>query len=105
MVSNWLHKLLFFVISISFFISAAEMDLGECHNTFFDEHDTYIRSDLSSFTQHPVEHQTRDTYFLLHGCSDCEALRLQLQTVCGYFFDYNKHHPPKLYLQNSDLRI
>ncbi len=45
---NWLQKILFVVISLSFFISATEMDLGEAHNTFFDDYDTYVKTEQVS---------------------------------------------------------
>ncbi len=40
-----IHKILFLIISILFFLSVAEMDLGNTHNTFFDEYDTYLKED------------------------------------------------------------
>jgi hypothetical protein len=42
---RWLHKMLFVVVSLSFFISVTEMNIGEAENTFFDEYDTYVKTE------------------------------------------------------------
>ncbi|MDE3144474.1 MAG: hypothetical protein KGL19_09985 [Bacteroidota bacterium] len=41
----WLNRILLVIVSLSFFISASEIDLGAAHNTFFDEYDTYQKAD------------------------------------------------------------
>jgi hypothetical protein len=42
---NCFYKFLFVAIGFSFFISATEMDIGDSHNTFFDEYDTYVKTE------------------------------------------------------------
>ena len=44
-MTRWLYKLLLATLSFSFFLSATETDVGEIHNTFFDQFDTYTKSD------------------------------------------------------------
>lgn len=60
-----LYKILFVIISFSFFISATEMDLGECHNTFFDDYDTYVQSEQISY--HSVVSIETDYQTSLHS--------------------------------------
>ncbi len=49
------------VISFSFFISATEMDLGEAHNTFFDDYDTYVKTEQVSLDHASAMQQVHDT--------------------------------------------
>ena len=44
-MTRWFYKLLLATLSFSFFLSATETDVGEIHNTFFDQFDTYTKSD------------------------------------------------------------
>lgn len=102
----WLHKLLFVAVSFSFFISATEMDLGESHNTFFDEYDTYVKteqvsSDHLEITQAQQQELLEFTSSFFAGCLYVsEAQRYECP-------DYKKPNasPPKLYLRNSVWRI
>ena len=103
---KWLHKLLFIAISFSFFISATEMDLGECHNTFFDEYDTYVKTEQVSLDQSTVEQQTHDTYALVYYVFDYyQSLRQQEPILTYPKKDYSNTSPPKLFLRNSVWRI
>jgi hypothetical protein len=61
---RWLHKILFIVISLSFFISATEINLGECHNSLFDEYDTYVKTEDVSVEQATTFQQQQDAYAL-----------------------------------------
>ena len=61
---KWFHKILFLTISFCFFISATKIDLGETHNTFFDEYDTYVKTEHVSLDQSPATQQEHDTYIL-----------------------------------------
>lgn len=103
---KWLHNLLFVAISFSFFISATEMDLGECHNTFFDEYDTYVKTEQVSLDQSAVEQQVHDTYALIH-CAFYyyQALRQQEPSLSYQPRDFADPSPPKLFLRNSVWRI
>lgn len=103
---RWLHKLLFIAISFSFFISATEMDLGECHNTFFDEYDTYVKTEQVSLDQSAVEQQVHDTYAFIHCAFSYYQSSGQQEPVLSYQpGDYADPSPPKLFLRNSVWRI
>ncbi len=103
---KWLHKILFIAISFSFFISATEMDLGEAHNIFFDDYDTYVKTEQLSLDQASGLQQEHDTYALLYyiinhyNTSKQQSVRIQYPTA-------NYCHPqsPKLFLLNSVWRI
>ena len=103
---KWLYKILFLIITFSFFVSATEIDLGECHNTFFDDCDTYVKTEQLSL-QHTVAVQPQDdSYALLDyimGC--CTACGNKIQTAIFSQHDYYNHFPQKLFLRNSVWRI
>lgn len=103
---KWLHKILFVAISISFFISATEMDLGEVHNTFFDEYDTYVKTEQVSIDQASITQPQQDAYALLYSVFFCcKVLGLQQTVILHQPEDYYNHYPPKLFLRNSVWRI
>lgn len=102
---QWLHKLLFIAISISFFISATEMDLGECHNTFFDEYDTYVKTEQVSVDHPEAIQQQQAVYELvsfLFGCYH-PVTEARLYRRPGY--PTVSASPPKIFLRNSVWRI
>jgi hypothetical protein len=105
-MKGWLHKLLFIAISFSFFISATEMDLGECHNTFFDEYDTYVKTEQVSCDQSTVEQEVHETYAFIH-CAFYyyQSLRQQEPVLSYQPRDFADTSPPKLFLRNSVWRI
>lgn len=102
---KWLSKILLIVISLSFFISAAEMNLGTCHNTFFDEYDTYIKAEQQSIDHATSLQQEHDTYALVGYIFQYQALQEQLQAVQYSHLAYHNHYPPKIFLRNSVWRI
>lgn len=103
---TWLRKLLLIAIGISFSISAIEIDLGMCQNTFFDEYDSYVKEEQVSIENGSAIQQEHDTYafiyYLIHQYqpSGYQAAIFQHQPV-----DYCKHYPPKLFVRNSVWRI
>lgn len=103
---KWLHKLLFVAISISFFISATEMDLGECHNTFFDEYDTYVKTEQVSVGQMQIQQQQQE---LLALASLFYHYYLFAATQTFNYpsssYQVGNISPPKLFLRNSVWRI
>ncbi len=62
---KWLYKILFVAITFSFFISGTEMDLGDCHITFFDDYDTYVKTEQLSVDNASLRLQPHDTFALL----------------------------------------
>lgn len=101
-----LYKILFIAISCSFFISATEMNLGECHNTFFDEYDTYVRAEHVSIDQTSTSQPQPDTCILLYNSLSCyNALRGNPEGIKHQAASYYNHYPPKLFLRNSVWRI
>lgn len=102
---KWLHKILFIAITFSFFISATEMSFGEVHNTFFDDYDTYVKTEQVTVDHVDVQQQQKGL----------------LELVCFFFNQYNsycnkvylnknscfaaKYSPPKLFLRNAVWRI
>jgi hypothetical protein len=103
---KWLHKILFLTIAFSFFISATEIDLGESHNTFFDEYDTYVKTEHVSLDQTSAAQQEHDTYILLYNFFTCyNALKCKPEGLTHHSTAYYNHYPPKLFLRNSVWRI
>ncbi len=103
---NWLHKILFIVISLFFFISATEMDLGEAHNTFFDDYDTYVKAEQFSLDHASAMQQEHDTYALIYyiinhyNASKEQSVHIQYPPA-NYYYPQS----PKLFLLNSVWRI
>lgn len=82
------------------------MDLGECHNTFFDEYDTYVKTEQVSVDHSAIEQQVHDTYALIHfAFSYYNFLKQQQQPPAYQTKSYYNHYPPKLFLRNSVWRI
>ncbi len=103
---KWLYKILFVVISFSFFISATETDLGVCHNTFFDEFDTYAKAEQVSVDHASFVEQQPD-HFVLLCCFFGDYKSIKGQELFTYRLpaDYFNYYPPKLFLRNSVWRI
>jgi len=103
---KWLYKILFVAISFSFFISATEMDLGEAHNTFFDDYDTYVKTEQVSLDQASAMQQEHDTYALVYyiinhyNTSKDQSFCIQYPST-----NYYNQQSPKLFLLNSVWRI
>lgn len=103
---KWLTKILLIVISIFFFISATEMNLGECHNTFFDEYDTYVKAEQVSLDHAATTQHEHDTYvFLYNLITHYKVLQGQSESIKHPCHAYYTHYPPKLFLRNSVWRI
>ncbi|HEV8080075.1 MAG TPA: hypothetical protein VGP43_05135 [Chitinophagaceae bacterium] len=104
---KWFQKILFIVISLSFFISATEMDLGEVNNTFFDEYDTYVRAENVLLNQSSFSCEEQNTcistslflaYYSLYKTHVPSDTRHE-------YSSYLNFNPPKLFLRNSVWRI
>ena len=103
---KWLHKILFLTITFSFFLSATEIDLGESHNTFFDEYDTYVKTEQASFDQTSAAQQAHDTYILFHNFLTCyNALTGKSEGIKHHSTAFSNLYPSKLFLRNSVWRI
>ena len=103
---KWFQKILFVVISLSFFISATEMDLGEVHNTFFDEYDTYVKAEQVSVDHSVAIQHEHNTYALIYYLFNYyKGLNNQSENRNHHRFAYCNHYPPKLFLRNSVWRI
>ncbi len=103
---KWLQKILFVVISLSFFISATEMDLGEVHSTFFDEYDTYVKAERVSVDHSVAIQHEHNTYALIYYLFNYyKGLNNQSEKSNHHQFAYCNHYPPKLFLRNSVWRI
>ncbi len=103
---KWLTKILFVVISFSFFISATEMDLGVCHNTFFDEYDMYAKAEHISVDHASVAQHQQDNFGLL-CCFFGDYKSIEEQELFTYRLsaDYYNYYSLKLFLRNSVWRI
>ena len=105
-MAEGLYKILFIVISILFFISATEIDLGESHNTFFDEYDTYVKTEHVSLDPTSATQQEYDTYILLHNFFTCyNAVKAKSEGLKHQSTAYYNQYPSKLFLRNSVWRI
>lgn len=106
-MTKWLYKILLIVISLSFFTSAIELNIGECHQTFFDEYDTYVKTEHVSIDHSVANAHDNNPYFLLGSVLSFYHSFVVVQQVS---FEYHpssnlSHHPPKLFLRNSVWRI
>ena len=102
---KWLNKLLAVAISVSFFISATEMNIGEAENTFFDQYDTYLKTEQVSIDHVQVKQEQQELYQI-------PALLLSYYHLFRKKTLYPKDtdiafgaSPPKLFLRNSVWRI
>lgn len=103
---KWLHKILFIAISFSFFVSATEMDVGSCHNTFFDEYDTYVKEEQVSIDNAATTQHEYDTYvFLYNLINHFKALHGQSESIKHRAASYYNHYSTKLFLRYSVWRI
>ncbi|MEP6597455.1 MAG: hypothetical protein ABJA71_15990 [Ginsengibacter sp.] len=103
---KWLQKILFIAISFSFFISATEMDLGEAHNTFFDDYDTYVKTEQVSLDHASALQQEHDTYALICYIIDhYNALKDPSACIKYPPASHCNQQSPKLFLLNSVWRI
>src|SRR5215213_6917010 len=97
-MGKWLQKILFVAISISFFISATEIDIGEAHNAFFDEYDIYVKTEHVSVDHANPSQQTHQPipiiYYIL---SFHKGLHKQSQSKSCLEVTYHNHYPPKLF--------
>lgn len=106
-MTKWLFKVLLVVISLSFFTSAVELNIGECHQTFFDDYDTYVKTEQVSFDYSTIDAPNDNPYFFLTSVfsfyySFVVAQEVSLQHNPIYHLN---HYPPKLFLLNSVWRI
>jgi hypothetical protein len=98
---KWAYKFLFVLITISFFISVTEMDIGVCHNTFFDEYDTYIQGKEISLP--PLE---KAHVYDLPVCQFYFSSSYTHTTPSGETgLTETFHSHPKIFLRNSVWRI
>jgi len=101
-----LSKILLITISISFFISATEMNFGECRNTFFDEYDTYVKAEKVSIIQSTVSPEAQNNHtltilFLTYHLLD----NFFIASFRNEYSSYLNYNPPKLFLLNSVWRV
>lgn len=102
---KWLHKLLFIAIGFSFFISATEIDLGEAHNTFFDEYDTYVKTEQVTIDHPEIQQQQQELYgFISFLFSYYHPTSERHLSQRAEYIVYNSS-PPKIFLRNSVWRI
>lgn len=103
---KWLYKLLFIAIGFSFFISATEMDIGEAHNTFFDEYDTYVKTEQVSIDHVEIKQQQQQELYeffsyLFYYYRPLKDARLYKRPE----YIASSASPPQLFLRNSVWRI
>ena len=103
---KWLSKILLIVISASFFISATELNIGECNNTFFDEYDTYLKAEQLSINNSAFIEQNHHSYTLIDFLtSQYQPLGKHHQVIHYLNLAHYNHFPVKLFLRNSVWRI
>jgi hypothetical protein len=82
------------------------MDIGEAHNTFYDEYDTYVKNEQVAVDHVEVKQQQKQLLefvsFLFHYFPSFTSTTLQLPKA-NYIAC--KASPPKLFLRNSVWRI
>jgi hypothetical protein len=102
---KWLYKILFILLTFSFFTSAVEMDIGENHHTFFDEYDTYVKAEQVSFhVNAPVQDHNIFSLVSLFTINQF-APGIEQSSVKNQFNACINHFPSRLFLRNSVWRI
>lgn len=106
-MSKWLSKILLIFISLSFFTSAVELNVGAFHHTFFDEYDTYVKAEQVSLDHATVDAPDDNPHFLFASVfSFCYKSIIAQQVSLEHFRNYHlNHYQPKLFLLNSVWRI
>lgn len=82
------------------------MDLGDCHNTFFDEYDTYISEEKIALNQSTFSLEDQNTNILnsiLHAHNSLNVAQAAL--FKHEYFLYADYNAPKLFIRNSVWRI
>lgn len=103
---NWLYKILFILIGVSFFISATEINLGEAHNTFFDEYDTYVKTEQVTVDHASIqEHQSTGYVLLYHLLWHYRSFAVASKPIESTCFTSDNLYPPRIFLRNSVWRI
>lgn len=96
------------LVGISFTLAVFEIDLGCCHNTFFDEYDTYVQSNNQNIELSSHFEKQNDFFKELNdfAASLCSLFSPDIQT--------DSDPPPqksvavtsqKIFLRNSVWRI
>ncbi len=100
------YKILLVIVAISFFMSAEEINPFNGHDTFFDQYDTYVRTEQISLDFHGFATDVNDidsmtfytsAYFLLPGQYEPARTNEPVENIPFY--------PPKRFLLNAVLRI
>lgn len=86
-------------------MSATELDIGEAHNTFFDEYDTYVKTDPLTVDNATFQQQQNHTFALLLYLKYYKALNLSGKLTKVPCSKVNNHSPAKIFLRNSVWRI
>ena len=95
-----LQKILFIIISLSFFISANQIDLGDSHNTFFDEYDTYVKAEHDTFEYTLTAKDVQVSSLSLRNLF-ASYISLPITKCCIQLLTYSEQPPsPKLFLGN-----
>lgn len=99
---KWLYNILFAVITLSFFISATEMNFRELQNSFFDEYDTYVKTEQASVSHATIMQPENISYDLLYNIRNRYNI-VQGQAAHIKYLPANYHNPQssKLFLRNS----
>ena len=105
-MSKWIHKLLFVIIGLSFFISATEMNIGEAKNTFFDEYDSYVKTEqvcidhaeMKQLLQQDIWEAFSFIYYYYDSTRGNKSTHKEAYIA-------SSASPPKIYLRNSVWRI
>ncbi len=103
---KWLYKILFVLISCSFVISALEINIGKANNTFFDEYDTYMKTEQVSINQE--SHFANDFNDYIADILYPTRISLSNQKLISCYlsqFYQTFPFPEKIFLQTSVLRI
>ena len=104
-MGKYFQKILFIIISFSFFISATEIDLGESHNTFFDEYDTYLKAEHDTFEYTVTAKEVQASSLSLHNLFTSHILLSNTQPSKSSPTYSEQLQSQKLFLRNSVWRI
>lgn len=81
------------------------MDFGKCRNTFFDEHDTYVRTEQVSISLPAFERCTPGLNDLIHWFDSCQLPGKKEEKIIYKTDDPDNYPTLRLYLKNSAFRI
>lgn len=82
------------------------MNIGEVENTFFDEYDTYVKTEQVSINHVEIKQvQQQELWQIVFFLSECYNSMQETPSSPKPEYPASNASPPKLFLRNSVWRI